>query len=174
MHEVWQIRGRHFSTVREIFSRQNEPGCPHEVRENPHETAKAPEPRKKRSARPLLPASASIVESRRTCRTREGNPLARLNVPSANAGMTTPASRASRRSLRPLTRSIALRIHPLETLTTTAPQIRSRSSTTDQKPRALPDLRTHRNHKITHRLKLLHATTEHLDLHALQHLSTAA
>lgn len=79
------------------------------------------------------------------CRTREGNPLARLNVPSANAGMTTPASRASRRSLRPLTRSIALRIHPLETLTTTAPQIRSRSSTTDQKPRALPDLRTHRN-----------------------------
>lgn len=144
------------------------------VRENPHETAKAPEPRKKRSARPLLPASASIVESRRTCRTREGNPLARLNVPSANAGMTTPASRASRRSLRPLTRSIALRIHPLETLTTTAPQIRSRSSTTDQKPRALPDLRTHRNPRFPHRLKLLHATTEHLDLHALQHLSTAA
>lgn len=130
--------------------------------------------RERSEARGLLPASASIVESRRTCRTREGNPLARLNVPSANAGMTTPASRASRRSLRPLTRSIALRIHPLETLTTTAPQIRSRSSTTDQKPRALPDLRTHRNPRFPHRLKLLHATTEHLDLHALQHLSTAA
>lgn len=40
VHEVWQIRGRHFSTARGNFSRQNAPGCPHEVREFPDETAR--------------------------------------------------------------------------------------------------------------------------------------
>lgn len=88
--------------------------------------------RESSEARGLLPASASIVESRK--------PLARLNVPSASPGMTTPASRASCRSLRPLTGSTTPKPHPLEYSTTTASQIRSRSSTADQKPRDYLDL----------------------------------
>ena len=98
--------GRHFSTVRRIFSRQK---CARMSARSARDSIMRPprhqESRIKRSARLLLPASASIVESRRTCRTREGNPLARLNIPSASPGMTIPASRASCRSLRPLTRS---------------------------------------------------------------------
>lgn len=92
VQEVWQIRGRHFSTVRRIFSRQK---CARMSARSARDSIMRPprhqESRIKRSARLLLPASASIVESRRTCRTREGNPLARLNIPSASPGMTIPA-----------------------------------------------------------------------------------
>lgn len=76
-----------------------------------HETAKAPEPRIKRSARP---AACQRVD----CGISKTSSAAKH--PSASPGMTTPASRASCRSLRLLTRSTAPRIHPLETLTTTA------------------------------------------------------
>lgn len=112
--------------------------------------------RESSEARGLLPASASIVESRK--------PLARLNVPSASSGMTTPASRASCRSLRLLTRSTAPRIHPLKTLTpTAAPKTRLNDLTTDP---ATTTTYTHTSPPIHPRLKLFHATTNPLDFHA--------
>lgn len=85
-----------FDREANFFAPKMRPDVRTNVRENPHETAKAPEPRK-REARGLccLPARRLWIL----------DPLARLNVPSASPGMTTPASRASCRSLRPLTGS---------------------------------------------------------------------
>lgn len=120
---------------------------------------------KSRSARPAACSSASIVESRPV-------PLSRLNVP-PEPGMTVPDKPRFLSLSQPLTRSTAPQIHPLETLTTTAPQIRSRSFTTSRHTPDLLDLHTHRNHEINHRLKLFFATTTPLDLHDHQHPHTA-
>lgn len=112
VQEVWQIRGRHFFDRKGNFSRRIAPRMSAQSARDSIMRPPRHQSRESSEARGLLPASASIVESRK--------PLARLNVPSASSGMTTPASRASCRSLRLLTRSTAPRIHPLETLTTTA------------------------------------------------------
>lgn len=85
-----------------FFARKMRPDVRAFARANPHETAKAQMPRKTRSARPLLPASASIVESRIPVTLAKKSPLSRLNVP-----RFLPLS-------QPLTRSTSLRIHPLD------------------------------------------------------------
>lgn len=97
-----------------------------------HETAKAPEPRIKRSARP---AACQRVDCgiTKTCRTREGKPLARLNVPSASPGMPTPASCASCRSLSPrhapqrhsLTNSKLTQHRTIKSASTASPQTKN-------------------------------------------------
>ena len=105
-----------------------------------HETAKAPEPRIKRSARP---AACQRVD----CGISKTSSAAKR--PSASPGMTTPDKRASCRSLRPLTRSAKPPSLTRSTISTTAPQISLHDLTPDQRPPDRLDLHTHRNHRIT-------------------------
>lgn len=124
---------------------------------------------KSRSARPAAcPCASPIVESRNAPLPASRNALDRHLTVYAFRSLTDHASaHLCPDTLHTAASHARLFHHP-------APQIRSRSSTTNRKnPRALLDLHDSLNHRLTHRLKLLHATTRKPKPTRPYHLHTA-
>ena len=131
------------------------------ARASPHETAKAQMPRKTRSARPLLPVSASIVESRNPSHSRRKTHSAAKRP----TGMTTPvaalpAALSASDTLHNATASPARPFH--HRTTNLFPQIHPKPKNF-RDHLSLPHLLTPR---FPRRLKLFFAITDPLDLHA--------
>lgn len=106
------------------------------------------EPRIKRSARPAACSCASIVEARKP-------PLQPPESPHTDASPLPPSAALS----APGTLHSATN-PPARKSPTDAPQIRSRSSTTDQKLTTAQTFRTRSSSALVHRLKLFSETTE--------------